>query len=146
MKRLLTYTILLVALTICSSSCESNIEYATEYGFSLHHDDYRLEHHYGESIRVKMYIKEKNDLEDNYYIVKYFSPKGEGTAYYGDDYKKLTPNENIYLTLKKDSETQEKVFVFMYIPSSSGDHECVLTIRDSYGNERQEKLQFHVQQ
>ncbi|MBR8765556.1 TraQ conjugal transfer family protein [Porphyromonas levii] len=137
--------ILLWVVTAISFSCRSNIEYATTTGFELRHDDYRPAVSSGINTVIKVYLKEQSDLRDNYYVLKFFSAKGDGKAYLGKELTRLEDNAWKMLPLLKDPISKDKMFLFNYTPYSYGDHEMIVSVRDGDGNERRINFKFTVE-
>lgn len=125
-------------------SCRSNIEYVTTYGFELSHDEYRHEVGYGVNNKIRIYIQEKSELRDNYYVIKYFSSEGSGKAYYDRELKELVPNEWFLPTLFIDKVSGSKYVEFNYTPYSYGSHKMSFRVRDIGGREQEVQFQFNV--
>lgn len=134
-----------IGLVILSNSCGTDIEYVTERGFELSSENYRRDIKVGSKTEVKLFISDKADLRDNFYWIKYFIPKGDGTVYEGRELNRLVENERQILHLGYDEVTGDKIVYFNYIPFDSGDHQIIVTIRDDIqGVEKRLTLDFNV--
>lgn len=125
-------------------SCQPNIEVATETGFKVVPDEYRENVSIGSSNKIRIQIKEKISLRDNFYMVKYFSAEGNGRAYYNKELNEFKSNDWVFPTLELNPITGDKFFTLVYAPYSHGSHRFSLTLRDSFGNEERVEFKFTV--
>lgn len=148
MKYLKNYWFLFVTLFVgCLfglQSCQPNIEVTTETGFTAFPDEYRANVSLGSSNKVRIHLREKISLRDNYYVVKYFSSQGDGRAYFNKELNEFKPNDWLIPTLEIEPYTGDKFFVLVYTPYSYGSHNFSLTVRDSFGNEQKLEFKFNV--
>lgn len=125
-------------------SCQPNIEVTTKTGFKVIPDEYREKTSIGSSNKVRIQIKEKLSLRDNFYVVKYFSAEGNGRAYYNKELNEFKSNDWVIPSLEIDPITGDKYFTLVYAPYSHGPHKFSLTVRDSFGNEERVEFKFSV--
>lgn len=140
----LFFVALFVGCLFGLQSCQPNIEVTTETGFKVIPDEYREKTSIGSSNKVRIQIKEKLSLRDNFYVVKYFSAEGNGRAYYNKELNEFKSNDWVIPALDIDPITGDKYFTLVYAPYSHGAHKFSLTVRDSFGNEERVEFKFSV--
>lgn len=140
MKRLISYLIYTLLLTVIACACSDNIDIRQDYAFQITHLPVPKKLKKGETAEIRCQLHRYGRYENTTYKLRYFQPDGkgelrmnDGTVFLPNDYYDLTKEEfRLYYT----SHSEDQAVIDIYFLDSF-ENEQLLSF--SFNNDNSEE-------
>lgn len=140
MKRLISYLIYTLLLTVIACACSDNIDICQDYAFQITHLPVPKRLKKGETAEIRCQLHRYGRYDNTTYKLRYFQPDGkgelrmnDGTVFLPNDYYDLTKEEfRLYYT----SHSEDQAVIDIYFLDSF-ENEQLLSF--SFNNDNSEE-------
>lgn len=140
MRKILDYTVMLCCITtafFCLASCSSDLDVRQEYPFTVESMPVADKITKGETVEIRLEIKEEGSFAGTLYTLRYFQPDGNGILK-TEDGTVLKPNDRYLLS--------EKKFRLYYTSKTANESQTIdLYFENNWGGLQQLSYDFNNQ-